>query len=348
MEKKKLDLFEFLDLATNLLLELEDAVCKIEFEDAFEQNYTIIQESLDLIRKGSYIIDFKCLSPIIDHLRTLVFKRKNAKKFTPIFSEYLLSSSIYLRDIFNEGETEIAFTFNDPDELQKDLDSSTEGNLPDDIQDLMPKHNFSAIFKELKETGTEEDFRSIMQEHFERRNPLIIIIDDDPNTTETLEMILSTSLKVRLVPFISVNEALKKITSLSPDLVIVDQKMPEMTGIEFIENARKNLLNIPIIFTTGFLDKDLCLKALRIGADAIIEKPFSKEEVVQIVENCLKKYSNYKSLINIINSLFYQFSGSHIDLEKNATYELLNTQIKKLIKAKASLTGGPLKINITV
>lgn len=348
MEDEKLDLFEFLDVSTELLLELEEAVCKIEIGKGFDENLAIIQESLDLIRKGAIILKFDTISPIVDHLRGLIFKRKDEKIFSPIFIQYLLGSSIHMREIFSDGGTQIRFFYGDPDEKGIDSENSEKIKFLKEIQNLVPEYNFVSIFEKLRQTKSEEDFGSVMGDYFEKRNPLIVVIDDDPNIADALESILEISLKIRMTHYLSAKEAFEKLEALSPDLIIIDYNMPEMSGLEFIKNSRDKLINIPIIFFTGYLDKDICLEALSSGADAIIEKPFSNEKIIDIVEHNLNKYSNFKKMINIINSLFYQFSGTRSELEQTGAYKVLSHQMKKLISAKDSFKNGKLKLNINI
>ena len=83
------------------------------------------------------------------------------------------------------------------------------------------------------------------------------------------------------------NEALQKATTESPDLVITDLVMPEMSGLEFCRKLKKdpNTANIPVIACTT-KDRDIDKKwAKKQGVVAYLVKPFTKEEIITAVKN---------------------------------------------------------------
>lgn len=83
------------------------------------------------------------------------------------------------------------------------------------------------------------------------------------------------------------NEALAKASAQSPDLVITDLVMPEMSGLEFCRALKKNpeTANIPVIACTT-KDRDIDKKwAKKQGVVAYLVKPFTKEEMISAVRN---------------------------------------------------------------
>ncbi len=79
------------------------------------------------------------------------------------------------------------------------------------------------------------------------------------------------------------------------DLVITDYTMPEMTGIELIENIRKNWPNQPIILSSGNIDIALEREYKHLKIDAIMVKPYEIDDALEIVDNLLRAYN--KSLV---------------------------------------------------
>ena len=123
----------------------------------------------------------------------------------------------------------------------------------------------------------------------QKESPKILVVDD----SATMRMFLSMTLK-RVFADISITEAengadaIKKLQTQDVDIVLTDMMMPEMNGLQLIENIRK-LLNkdVPIIvITTKGEEKDREL-GLSLGANGYITKPVSgnklKDEVLKFL-----------------------------------------------------------------
>jgi CheY-like chemotaxis protein len=80
-------------------------------------------------------------------------------------------------------------------------------------------------------------------------------------------------------------EALRKITSDRFDGIFLDVKMPEMSGVEVLEEVRKRDIKIPIIIITSSTSREVAVESIAKGADAYILKPFEWEELKEKIEN---------------------------------------------------------------
>jgi len=79
-------------------------------------------------------------------------------------------------------------------------------------------------------------------------------------------------------------QALKKLSMGKFDGIFLDIRMPEMSGIEALEEIRKNGLTIPVIILTSSSTKDLAIDAMAKGANDYILKPFEWEELKAKIE----------------------------------------------------------------
>jgi len=119
-------------------------------------------------------------------------------------------------------------------------------------------------------------------------NEKILIVDDEPDLLElvrdTLEMAGYT-----VITASDGEEGLKSITEDSPDLVILDIKMPKIDGMEVLERVRKNpLLNeLPIIMLTSLKGEGIIREAKEVGANDYIVKPFSQIDLLNRVKRVI-------------------------------------------------------------
>jgi len=79
-------------------------------------------------------------------------------------------------------------------------------------------------------------------------------------------------------------QALKKLSMEKFDGIFLDIRMPEMSGIEALEEIRKNGLTIPVIILTSSSTKDVAIDAMAKGANDYILKPFEWEELKVKIE----------------------------------------------------------------
>ena len=83
-------------------------------------------------------------------------------------------------------------------------------------------------------------------------------------------------------------EGLKKVHLYHHDIVVTDQMMPEMDGLEMLQSIRKDfqISHIPVIILTAKNDEGAKTKAITLGANAYITKPFSKEYLLARIISC--------------------------------------------------------------
>jgi diguanylate cyclase (GGDEF)-like protein/PAS domain S-box-containing protein len=120
-------------------------------------------------------------------------------------------------------------------------------------------------------------------------NPVILVVDDQLQNIELLEAHLVTQGYV-IIPAQSGEEALEKLSSNQIDLVLLDVKMPGMSGFEVLAQLRadKKTERIPVIMITAHKESEDRIKALKSGCDDFIFKPFDKHELLARVKSLLR------------------------------------------------------------
>jgi signal transduction histidine kinase len=118
----------------------------------------------------------------------------------------------------------------------------------------------------------------------------ILVIDDERGPRESLRMVLKYDYEIFLAE--RVDAGVELLRKIKPDLVIMDIRMPEKSGIEGLQEIRDIDANVSIIMLTGYGDLETAQKAIRFGANDYLQKPFDTTEI-QVV---IKKYVNRSQL----------------------------------------------------
>ena len=119
----------------------------------------------------------------------------------------------------------------------------------------------------------------------------VYIVDDDEAVRDSLKWLLEGngySVKV----FENAEQLLDTQTEQETSLagcLILDVRMPGITGIELYDELLTKKISIPVIFITGHGSVTLAVKSMKKGAIDFLEKPFSEEEICKLVDSALKK-----------------------------------------------------------
>src|SRR5258708_3534955 len=113
----------------------------------------------------------------------------------------------------------------------------------------------------------------------------VIIVEDDPLLREELRKVVDTGADIRCLNcFSSGEEALKHIPKLSPDIVLMDIRLPNMSGIQCVIALRELLPDLRIIMFTVYEDSELIFRALRSGASGYLLKSSPPEEIYAAIQ----------------------------------------------------------------
>lgn len=116
----------------------------------------------------------------------------------------------------------------------------------------------------------------------------LLVVDDEPNIRD----LLATSLRFAGFDVEAAeggNDAVRKVTARTPDLVVLDIMMPDMDGYTALRRIRAVAGPVPVVFLTARDDTQDKIKGLTAGGDDYITKPFSLEEVVARIRAVLRR-----------------------------------------------------------
>ena len=119
--------------------------------------------------------------------------------------------------------------------------------------------------------------------------PTIALVDDDRNILTSVSMALEAE-GYRILTYTDGATALDGFKTQSPDLAILDIKMPRMDGMELLRRLRQKT-DLPVIFLTSKDEEIDELFGLKMGADDFIRKPFSQRLLVERVKAVLRRFT---------------------------------------------------------
>ena len=116
---------------------------------------------------------------------------------------------------------------------------------------------------------------------------LISIVDDDESVRRTSTLLIE-SFGFRAAAFESAETFLRSGRLHDTSCLIVDVQMPGMNGLQLQDHLAAAGCGIPIIFITAYESKDSRQRAMQAGAAAFLGKPFSDEQLLQIIRSALR------------------------------------------------------------
>ena len=139
----------------------------------------------------------------------------------------------------------------------------------------------------------------------------ILLVDDEPEILEYLQEALS-SVGYRTETASSADEALQQIKIFQPHLVLTDHQMPGLTGLEMLQNLRRQENYVTVIFVSANVDTDCVIEALKAGADDYIRKPFRLTELLARIESTLRHNDTHRELFEANRKLQELVDRDHL------------------------------------
>jgi FixJ family two-component response regulator len=118
--------------------------------------------------------------------------------------------------------------------------------------------------------------------------PTVLVVDDDPSLREALSS-LFRSVGTRVELFGSAPELLNSRLPDGPSCLVLDIRLPEVSGLEFQTQLSKAGIHLPIIFMTGHGDIPMSVRAMKAGAVDFLTKPFRDQDILDAVAGALER-----------------------------------------------------------
>lgn len=185
--------------------------------------------------------------------------------------------------------------------------------------------------------------------------PTIYVVDDDLSVRKGLRRLLRAS-GYGVEIFESALEFLRMTTEIpSPACLVLDVKMPDMSGIELQEKLQEREYSLPIVFITGHGDIPMSVKAIKTGAINFLTKPFEEKDLLKSIKEALEKDVIIRSAISEsekIGKLVDSLTPREYEILTYVITGMLNKQIaysldisEKTVKVHRGRVMGKLMVN---
>ena len=158
---------------------------------------------------------------------------------------------------------------------------------------------------------------------------IVFVVDDDPSMRAALtNLFRSMILDVKV--FSSAAELLQSELPQIPSCLVLDIRLPGVSGLEFQDNLARAGIHIPIVFMTGHGDIPMSVRAMKAGAIDFLPKPFRDQDMLDAVIRALdqdRKRRAGDKAVSTLRQLFETLTPREREVLTHVTSGLMNKQI---------------------
>jgi FixJ family two-component response regulator len=126
--------------------------------------------------------------------------------------------------------------------------------------------------------------------------PIVFVVDDDASVRISLERLIKL-VGLTVETFASAEEFLRRKPYKGPSCLILDVRMPGLSGMDLQKELAKKEISLPIIFITGHGDITMSVKAMKAGAVDFLPKPFDEKELLTVINQAIDGDVRTKKLL---------------------------------------------------
>jgi RNA polymerase sigma factor (sigma-70 family) len=173
--------------------------------------------------------------------------------------------------------------------------------------------------------------------------PIVFVVDDDPSVRRAIKRLIgSVGLQVEL--FGSAHEFLHSKRSDAPSCLVLDIRLPGISGLDFQRQLAEANIHLPIIFITGHGDVPMTVRAMKAGAVEFLTKPFRDQDLLDAVQFALERDRARRQRdaeIAILQERFESLSAR----EREVVAMVVSGMLNKQIAAQIGTTENTVKVH---
>jgi FixJ family two-component response regulator len=173
--------------------------------------------------------------------------------------------------------------------------------------------------------------------------PTVYVIDDDGGMRQAVQDLVE-SVGLRAEAFATGEEFLKKPRTADPSCLVLDVRLPQMSGLEFQQKLADLSISVPIIFITAHGDIPMSVRALKAGAVEFLTKPFRDQDLLDAIQQALQRDRAAREQLADINDLQERYRALTAR-EREVMALVISGMLNKHIAAKIGASEATVKIH---
>jgi FixJ family two-component response regulator len=159
--------------------------------------------------------------------------------------------------------------------------------------------------------------------------PTVFVVDDDESVRDAVRRLIS-SVGLRVETFGATHEFLSRKRPEGPACLVLDVRLPDVSGIEFQRELAEGGIQIPIIFITGHGDIPMTVRAMKAGAVEFLTKPFRGQELLDAIQEAIARdraASSKRARVEVIRARYNILTAREKEVMNLVVMGLLNKQV---------------------
>jgi FixJ family two-component response regulator len=171
----------------------------------------------------------------------------------------------------------------------------------------------------------------------------VFVIDDDGGMRQAIQDLVE-SVGLRAEAFATGEEFLEKPRTADPSCLVLDVRLPQMSGLEFQQKLAELGVRIPIIFITAHGDIPMSVRALKSGAVEFLTKPFRDQDLLDAIQQALQRDRAAREQLADISELQQRYRALTAR-EREVMALVISGMLNKHIAAKIGASEATVKIH---
>lgn len=171
---------------------------------------------------------------------------------------------------------------------------------------------------------------------------MIYIVDDDHSVRASLQDLLA-SVGLASMAFGSAREFMAASLADAPACLILDVRMPGMSGLDFQQEMARLNIQIPVVFITAHGDIPMSVKAMKAGALEFLTKPFREQDLLDAIGQGLDRDRQRRHAAGLMNDLQRRYAGL-TDGERDVMNLVVSGLLNKQVAARLGLSEVTVKV----
>ena len=173
--------------------------------------------------------------------------------------------------------------------------------------------------------------------------PTVFIIDDDCGMRQAIQDLVE-SVGLRAEAFATGQDFLGKQLSGSPSCLVLDVRLPQLSGLDFQRHLAETGVQIPIIFITAHGDIPMSVRALKSGAVEFLTKPFRDQDLLDAIQQALQRDSAAREQQTELHALKQRYQSLTVR-EREVMTLVVSGMLNKQIASEIGASEATVKIH---